>query len=211
MRYRLHPLLFLALICFLFLTGFTSLSVHSPRIEPGRQELLSGEPFIYRIHPEPRGGEAYKLIYVVPVPPEVFWKFKTDFAGDFLRTNKYVKDQRVIRRKGNVVVIENRLSHKSEAVFRWRNTLHPNEHRLDYILENPAECDQRFHYGHFRLETIDSFTKVTHLAYFDFFGSSLWALYPWEGGMSTFLEYIARWEQKTVFRLRDDYQAKSSD
>jgi len=200
--------LLMCVLGFMFLTGFTSLSIHSPEVEPELQQLLRGEPFIYRIHPEPRGGEAYKLLYVVSVPVEVFWKFKTDFTADFLRTNRYVKDQKVIRRKDNVVVIENKLSYESDCAFRWQNILHPNEHRLDYILENPEECDQRFHYGHFQLEPIDSFTKVTHLAYFDFFGSSIWALYPWEGGMSAFLEYVARWEQETILRLKDDYKGK---
>jgi hypothetical protein len=189
-------------------TGFTILSVQPPTIEPNRQQLLSGEPFIYRIEPEARGGEAYKLVYIVPVPIEVFWRFKTDFRGSFVETNKYVKEQRVIREEPNVVVVENRLSSRPESLFRWRNILYPNKYRLDYVLENPEQCGQRFHYGHIQLEPLGSNTKVTHEAYFDFFGSSLWALYPWEGGMQAFLDYTARWEQETVLQLKENYSGK---
>jgi hypothetical protein len=191
-------------------TGFTILSVQPPTIEPNREQLLSGEPFIYRIEPEARGGEAYKLVYIVPVPIEVFWRFKTDFRGSFVETNKYVKEQRVIREEPNVVVVENRLSSRPESLFRWRNILYPNKYRLDYVLENPEQCGQRFHYGHIQLEPFGSNTKVTHVAYFDFFGSSLWALYPWEGGMQAFLDYTARWEQKTVLQLKENYLGKSA-
>ncbi|MCG6980278.1 MAG: hypothetical protein LJE88_02615 [Deltaproteobacteria bacterium] len=191
-------------------TGFTILSVQPPTIEPNREQLLSGEPFIYRIEPEARGGEAYKLVYMVPVPIEVFWRFKTDFRGSFVETNKYVKEQSVIREEANVVIVENRLSSRPESLFRWRNILYPNKYRLDYVLENPEQCGQRFHYGHFQLEPLGSNTKVTHEAYFDFFGSSLWALYPWEGGMQAFLDYNARWEQKTVQQLKENYLGKSA-
>lgn len=196
---------------FFFLNGFTSLTVHLPTVEPNQKQLLTGEPFIYRIEPEARGGEAYKLIYVVPVPIDVFWRFKTDFHGDFVETNKYVKEQRVIWEEQNLVIIENRLSNKPDARFIWRNILQPNEYRLDYILENPEQCDQRFHYGYFQLEPLGAHTKVSQSAYFDFFGSSLWAQYPWEGGMYSFLDYTARWEKKTILQLQDYYEVKTPE
>lgn len=203
----------IVLLSFIFVlsTGFTYLQIHSPTVEPKQEKLLTGEPFIYRIEPEARGGEAYKLVYMVPVPIEIFWRFKTDFHGDFVQTNKYVKEQRVIREKQNLVIIENRLSSKPESRFRWRNILYPSEFRLDYFLENPEQCGQRFHYGHFQLEALGSNTKVSHAAYFDFFGSSLWTQYPWEGGMHRFLDYIARWEQETILRLKQNYQDKSEE
>ena len=203
----------IALLSFIFLlsTSFAFLQVQSPTIEPNREQLLGGEPFIYRIDPEARGGEAYKLVYIVPVPIEIFWRFKTDFHGAFIQTNKYVKEQRVIREEQNLVIIENRLSIKPESRFRWRNTLHPNNYRLDFVLENQEQCGQRFHYGHFQLEPLGSNTKVSHAAYFDFFGSSLWAQYPWKGGMQPFLDYIARWEQKTILLLKQNYHGKSAD
>ncbi len=196
----------LTLFVFLFLTGFTNLSAQSSTIEPSEKQLSTGEPFIYRIAPDARGGEAYKLVYLVPVPIEVLWRFKTDFHGDFVETNKYIKNQRVIQEEQNVVIIENRLSSKPGSKFRWRNALFPSKHRVDFILENPEQCGQRFHYGHFQLESLGAYTKVSHEAYFDFFGSSLWALYPWEGGMQAFLDYIARWEQETILKVKDDYE-----
>ena len=76
----------LPLLVFLFVTGFTNLSAQSPTVEPSEKQLSTGEPFIYRIAPDARGGEAYKLVYLIPVPIEVFWKFKTDFHGDFVET-----------------------------------------------------------------------------------------------------------------------------
>ena len=201
-----HRRLVLLTFVFFFLNGFTNLPVNSPSVEPKIKELFSGEPFIYRIEPDARGGEAYKLVYIVPVPIEVFWKFKTDFHGDFVETNKYVKEQKVIRQEPNLVIIENRLSNKPGSKFRWRNILYPNRYRLDFVLENPEQCGQRFHYGHFQLEPLGSYTKVSHAAYFDFFGASLWAQYPWEGGMYAFLDYLARWEQETILKVRDDYK-----
>ena len=78
----------LFIFIFLLSTGFTILSVQPPTVEPTVEKLLSGEPFVYRIEPESRGGEGYKLVYLVPVPIEVFWRFKTDFHGDFIETNR---------------------------------------------------------------------------------------------------------------------------
>ena len=202
-------LLFLSIFLFFLLNGFVSHPVYPPTVELKAEQLLSGEPFIYRIEPEPRGGKAYKLIYLVPVPIDVFWRFKTDFKGDFLRTNKYVKRQRVIRQEQNVVIIENRLSNRPDVTFRWRNTLQPKKYRLDYVLENPEQCGQRFHYGHFQLEPFEQYTKVSHAAYFDFLGVSLWVNYPWEGGMIKFLEYIARWERNTILQFKDNYGVKT--
>ena len=196
----------ISLLFFFFFTGLTNLSAQSLTVEPSAEQLSTGEPFIYRIAPDARGGEAYKLVYLVPVPIEVFWKFKTDFYGDFVETNKYVINQRVISEEQRMVIIENRLSNKPDSTFRWRNVLYPSKYRLDFFLENPEQCGQRFHYGHFQLEPLGSYTKVSHAAYFDFFGASLWSHYPWEGGMYAFLDYIARWEQETILKVRDDYE-----
>ena len=76
---------------------------------------------------------------------------------------------------------------------------------MDFVLVNPEECGHQFHYGSIQLEPFRQYTKVTHTAYFDFFGASLWVNLPFAGGMSSFLKYIARWEKKTVDRLRDHY------
>ncbi|NIQ74369.1 MAG: hypothetical protein GWN80_02260 [Gammaproteobacteria bacterium] len=74
-RLNLWLLLF-TIFVFFFCSGFTTLSVHPQSIEPEQETLLRGDPFIYRIPPEARGGEAYKMIYIVPVPIEL------TFSGD---------------------------------------------------------------------------------------------------------------------------------
>ncbi|MGD2269098.1 MAG: hypothetical protein PVI06_01755 [Desulfobacterales bacterium] len=128
------------LLLFLFLlllSGFVSHPAYPPTVEPKTEQLISAEPFVYRIEPEPRGGEAYKLMHLVPVGIDVFWRFKTDFKGDFLKTNKHVAWQRIIRKAPNVVVVENRLSNRPDVIYRWRNILQPKKYRLDYFLENP--------------------------------------------------------------------------
>jgi hypothetical protein len=137
----------LPLLVILFLTGFTNLSAQSPTVEPSEKHLSTAEPFIYRIAPDARGGEAYKLVYLVPVPIELFWKFKTDFHGDFVETNKYVINQRVIREEQKTVIIENRLSTKPDSKFRWRNILYPDRYRLDFFLvsnSNPSALTPKF-------------------------------------------------------------------
>lgn len=201
-----RPVRLLLYLSFAFLlSGFANSSVNPPTVEPSHKQLLSGKPFIYRIEPEPRGGQAYKMIYIVPVPIEVFWRFKTDFHGDFVSTNKYVEEQKVISEEKNLVIIENKLTNKPGTIFRWLNILHPKQHRLQFVLENPKQSGQRFHYGYFQLEPFGPNTKVSHAAYFDFFGASFWATFPWEGGMHAFLDYIARWEQKTIVKVKNDY------
>jgi hypothetical protein len=59
------------------------------------------------------------------------------------------------------------------------------------------------------LEPFDRYTKVSHAAYFDFFGASLWVSYPWEGGMIKFLGCIAPWERNTILQFKDDYGMKT--
>jgi hypothetical protein len=80
---------------------------------------------------------------------------------------------------------------------------------MDFVLENPNECGQEFHYGHIQLETMGGHTKVTLVAYFNFWGATFWAYYPWHGGMTEFLHYTAKWEQETALRLRDRYTRKA--
>ena len=176
------------------------------KAEPSNKEVLKGKPIISRIQAGIRGGAAYRLIYLAPVPVDVFWKFKTDFGADIFDGNKFVKAQRVLDRNRNVVIIENKLSINSAATFRWRNTLHSGEYRLDFVLTNPEQCGQRFHHGYFKLEPLGSQTKVLQEAYFDFLGVSLWVNYPGKGGMYELLDYIARWEQRTSHNLRDNYE-----
>ncbi|MGB5620817.1 MAG: hypothetical protein WBM78_28505 [Desulfobacterales bacterium] len=180
--------------------------VHPAAVEPDTEELLTKQGIFYRIKPEDRGGEAFKLIYIVPVSVDIFWRFKTDFRGNFLLSNKYIKEHRVIHEMGNVIITENTYSNVPNEIFRWRTTVYPTQYRLEFQLENPRECGQKFHYGTITLEPFRSYTKVIHIAYFDFFGAYLWVNLPFEGGMSSFLMYTARWEKETISRLRDQYE-----
>ncbi|MBR9986714.1 MAG: hypothetical protein KFF68_12465 [Desulfosarcina sp.] len=200
--------LFFCVMSFLFLNGFIGLPIHHATAEPDAEELLKKQSIVYRIIPEKRGGEGFKLIYLVPVPVDVFWRFKTDFRGNFLLSNKYIQEHRLIYESGNVTVTENRYANAPNETFRWRTTLFPDQHRLDFRLENPRECGHRFHYGSIRMEPFRSYTKVTHTAYFDFFGAYLWANLRIGGGMTSFLMYTARWEKEAVARSRDQYEIK---
>lgn len=205
MPYQAIASLVACLCWFTFLTGFIGMPVHPSSVEPSDEELLSKRRIVYRIEPEQRGGEAFKLVYLVSTPIDVFWRFKTDFEGHFLLSNKYIKEHRLIRKTGNVTITENRYSNVPDETFRWRTTLDPEHYRLDFQLENPRDCGQKFHYGTIRLETFAAYTKVTHIAYFDFFGASLWVNLPFDAGMSSFLIYTARWEEETIRRLQQHY------
>jgi hypothetical protein len=160
------------------------------------------------LEPDHRGGKAYQLVYRVGVPVGVYWNFKTDFDNDFLVGNKYIREHRFISRAGNTVITENKYANGPDVPFRWRTTIFPEAHRLDFVLVNPERCGQIFHFGHIRMEAVEGGTRVTQVAYFDFLGASLWADYPWGGGMRDFLAYTARWEQETVLRLQNRYSAK---
>ena len=180
-------------------------TVQPSTVEPSAEELIQETQVLYRIEPEARGGEAYKLVYLVPAPIAVFWRFKTDFNNDFLLTNKFIKEHRFISQQGDIVITEDAYTNAPDKVFRWRTTIYPPQHRLEFVLDNPRECNQRFHYGFIQVEPFGQQTKVTHVAYFDFFGASLWANYPWPGGMSSCLQYTAQWEQETIIRLGGKY------
>ena len=46
-------------------------------------------------------GYGYKLQYYVAAPIDVFWRFKTDFAGDFVLRNDELLEHRLVRTEGN--------------------------------------------------------------------------------------------------------------
>ncbi len=181
------------------------LDADMPPDEPDDQQLLTGKAFIYKLKPLDERGRGYKLIYAVDAPLETFWQFKTDFDNDFLSTNKRIVMHRFISRIGNTVITENIYANKSKTVFRWQTTLLPDQHRLNFVLLNPEECDHKHHYGYIQLEPMGQKTRVTQVAYFDFFGDFLWVNYPFYGGMSDFLEYNVRWEQQAIQKLKDRY------
>ena len=184
----------------------TGRALDSPNIEPDEAELKRGKAYIYEILPERKKGKGYKLVYMVAAPVNVYWNFKTDFDNDFLLTNKYITNHRLIQHKANVAITENSYATKPHVLFKWQTRIDPESHRLDFLLLNPQESGQKFHYGTIQLRAAGSYTKVSQVAYFDFFGASLWVNYPWYGGMSYFLNYTVRWEQQTLRRLKGKYK-----
>jgi hypothetical protein len=170
------------------------------------RQLWSGRVEVEDIPPDPRGGKAYRLRYVVAVPLQIYWRFKTDFDNEFLLGNKYIDEHRVVARSNGAVVTENRYTHSPGVVFRWKTTADEKACQIDFVLLNPLQCGQRFHYGKIRAINIGDKTVVVQEGFFDFFGAKVWAHYPWAGGMHHFLQYTARWEQNTVLRLRKRYE-----
>jgi hypothetical protein len=200
-------------ICTLFflLSSVNSLAAQPLKVEPKDEKLLNGESLIYRLEPEARGGQAYKLVYIVRANVDVVWRFKTDFNNEFVLTNKFIEENRFISREDNVVITEAKYLNRPRVKFRWRTTLSPLSYRLDFVLINPEKSKQIFHYGYIQLEAFGQNTKVTHVAYFDFFLAFLWVHYPWSGGMSDFLRYMARWEQEAIILLKEKYVGQRAE
>jgi hypothetical protein len=129
---------------------------------------------LQRIAPSGQTGQAYRLIYTVNVPLAVFWKFKTDFGGNFLATHRYILSNRLVSRQNHVYITETRYADAPQTAFLWQTTVTPSDHRLEYRLLNPEECGQRFNHGTIQISTFSGVTRVEHSTYFDFFGATLW-------------------------------------
>ena len=170
----------------------------TPATEQAVQQIISGVPVIQKLKPERKAGRGYKLIYFIDAPLDVVWRFKTDFGNQVLLSNKYINSHRLVSRNQNEAVTATEYSNKPKFRFEWQTIQFPDQHLLDFILLNPEECGQKYHYGYIQLEAMGTGTRVTQIAYFDFFGVSLWVSYPFKGGMSYFLKYTAAWEQKAV-------------
>ncbi len=182
----------------------------APDATPAGQEIpQNSRVWIERIAPESIGGQGYKLVYRVDVTIAVYWKFKTDFDNTFLTDNRFIRDHRFISQNGNIAITEAQYTYAPDVFFRWQTTLSPEVFRLDFKLLNPQQCDQKYHHGYIQLEPEDGGTRVTQIAYFDFWGAAFWAYNPWKGGMRDFLSYTANWEQATVLRLKDRYHEKN--
>jgi len=202
----LFPIVILCLIselCFLFLSNDSS-EGSSPN------HLSENKVSVFQIEPDQRGGKAYKLTYLVQVPIDVYWKFKTDFNNEFLVSNKYIREHHFISSTDDKAVTEDKYANAPDVFFRWETTMFQDIHKLEFVLLNPAQCGQNFHYGFIELEPVAEGTMVTQVAYFDFWGASLWADYPWGGGMVDFLTYTAKWEQGIVLNLKNRYTDESS-
>ena len=201
----LLPIMLGTTILFLSLSLSDSMGAQNGQTQSGDNDII-----IYQIAPDIRGGKAYKLVYLVKSPIDFYWKFKTDFDNDFLVGNKYIREHHFISQTGNTVITENKYTSGPDVYFRWQTTVFPQARRLEFVLLNPEHCRQKFHYGHIQLESTSEGTRVTQVAYFDFWGVSLWANYPWVGGMKDFLSYTVRWEQETLLNLRDRYDDENT-
>jgi len=184
----------LAIVC----AGLGAHSFVLPAAEAGKDTSPGGEPVITLLKPERAEGRGYRLEYTVDAPLDVTWKFKTDFDSQVLTSNTLILSNRVVSRSADEVVTETVYSNKPKLVFRWKTTLIPDQHRMEFVLMNPEACSQNYQYGSIQLQSQGAGTRVTQVAYFDFFGVSLWVNYPFRGGMTQFLDDTVRWEQQAV-------------
>lgn len=178
-----------------------SLGAHSPFIlAAGGAEGAppGGEPVITILKPERAEGRGYRLEYTVDAPLDITWKFKTDFDNKIVLTNKMVLSHRVVSQTADSVITESVQSNKPKTVFRWKTLLFPDQHRLEFVLLDPDECGMDYLYGNIRLQAAGSATRITQVAYMDFFGVSLWVHYPFHGGLSQTLTDTVHWEQQAV-------------
>lgn len=174
--------------------------------EPTQQQDFDSDPILVRLRPEDKAGRGYKLVYLIDAPVDVVWGFKTGFDNLHLLSNKYIDSHRLISRNQNEAVTENEYSNKPKMKFKWQTTLFPDQRLLNYVLLNPEECDQKYHHGYIQLEAVGNQTRVTQVAYFNFFGVSFWVGYPFKGGMSNFLKYTVAWEQTAVLKAAGNYE-----
>ncbi len=184
----------------------SGLPSQTPAAEPTQQQGFDRNPILFKLRPEGKAGRGYKLIFLIDAPLDVVWRFKTDFDNQYLLNNKYINSHRLLSRNQNEVVTENEYSNKPKVKFKWQTTVLPEHHRLIFVLLNPEECGQKYHHGYIQLEAVGNRTRVTQVAYFNFFGVSFWVGYPFMGGMSHFLKYTAAWEQKAVVDLVSHYE-----
>ena len=192
------------LLCAVLATTGSGASA-DPGVELTDEEFLSSDPVVTKLKPERAHGSGFKMVYSVAAAPATYWRYRTDFEGQLVLQNKFIKSHRLASRDGNTAVTETVYTNKPNTVFKWQTTVFPDRKLLEYELLNPAECGQRYHYGSVQLEALNAGTRVTHIAYFDFFGVSLWVNYPFKGGMSRFLKYTANWEQQLVAEFDRHY------
>ena len=166
----------------------------------------TAQVIIQRIASERIGGHGYQLVYRVNVPIDYYWRFKTDFDNSFLIDNKFIREHHFISQNGKIAITETQYTYQPDFFFRWQTRLFPERFRLEFSLLNPGQCKQKYHHGYIQLEPEGKNTRVTQVAYFEFWGAAFWVYNPWKGGMQDFLSYTARWEQATVLRLKDQYQ-----
>ncbi len=195
---RRSVLISYAFICALVLCEYSRISALAEPV--GGQDIV-----ITRLKAQKANGQGYRLRYTVPVPLDTYWRFKTDFENDYLLTNRYITKHQFIARNRNMVITENAYSYRPRVSFRWSTKVKPDVYRLEFNLLNPQECGQKFHYGFIQLEPLGMHTRVTQVAYFDFFGAFIWSHFPGLGGMIEMLRYMALWEQEITQKLENRY------
>lgn len=188
-------------VCALLLITTNVVSSEQPVSDLQQDQYSYNDPIISKLKPERAHGRGFKLEFLVDAPLEVFWNYKTNFDNGLLHKNKYITSHKLISHEDNLVITETEYSYKPRDVFKWQTTIYPEQGLLKYELLNPEECNQKYHYGYIQLEADGEGTRVTYVAYFDFFGASFWVNYPFKGGMSDFLKYTAHWEQQFVFEF----------
>ena len=146
-------------------------------------------------------GHGYRLEYTVPLPIEVYWRFKTDFGGRFVTTNRFISKHRLVSMAKHTAVTETVYAVTPGRRFIWKTRINERARRLDFELINPGDAGQRFHSGSIRMIGRRGHTIVVQEARFDFPGASLWVHYPWRGGMQDMLRYTAQWERRTAARV----------
>lgn len=195
------------LVIGLFLSSVAQAGAAADAPRPQAEQEPSADPVrIERLKTGEKGGQGYRLVYHVNVPVSVYWRFKTDFDNDFVTENTYIRYHRLVSLTDTVALTENRYTYGPDVLFRWQTTIVRGRRRLDFVLKNPEECQQRYHHGSITIESVGDGTRVTQLAFFDFWGASFWAHYPWRGGMRDVLTNTARWEQATAVQLADRYR-----
>ena len=70
----------------------------------------SARPDLYisvqKISEENSGRYGYRLRYIVPVPIESYWRFKTDFDNEILATSAAISEHKFIRSVGNTAILK---------------------------------------------------------------------------------------------------------
>lgn len=161
---------------------------------------------VLKLSDEKAGFFGYKLQYIVPVPIDVYWRFKTDFDNEIISTSAAIAEHKFIRSVGNNYYTENRFSASPGTRFVWQTTVYYNKYHLEFRLVNAKEIRHEFHFGSIQLSPAGKNTFVTQRAYFNFRGASFWVRYPWYGGMKSTLTSVAKWEQKTARKHMRLYQ-----
>jgi hypothetical protein len=145
-----------------------------------------------------KGGFGYQMVYRIPVPPEDYWRFKTDFSNHRQMEGEQIIHHRLVGRKGNTVVTENRYAAMPEALFTWKTRVEDHRRQLAFELIEADGLGHRFHHGTIHVKSVGNHTEVVQTAYFDFLGAGLWVRIPWDGGMRSFLEKMVQWERSIV-------------